>query len=195
MRTLLNDMGMDLLVSCPICGLEDKFIEHTFLHYPGMRLIWRMVGNQPWEGDKSYWQGPFLDTTSQSLAEAGGQIAYIAYQVDFCWTTWYSRLRLYPHIGYLRELFVWLRSIIISILLACPLKFQSLGTSMLPRQRPGGFFLFLESPSSKVYQDKFWCQHSGCQGRRWVCYLGFGWQAIRVWKLLSLWAIYPRNQA
>lgn len=52
---------MGLSASCLVCRLKDEFIEHAFLHCSRDRLIWRMVGSQPWEASIDSWLGPFLD--------------------------------------------------------------------------------------------------------------------------------------
>lgn len=42
-HVLLRNKGMDILMACPICRLEDESTEHALLQCPKMRLIWRMA--------------------------------------------------------------------------------------------------------------------------------------------------------
>lgn len=59
-HALPKDKGMELLVSCPICRLEDESTEHALLCYLRTRLIWRMVG-VALGGEHQLLAGPFLD--------------------------------------------------------------------------------------------------------------------------------------
>lgn len=36
---LLRNIGMELLATCPVYGLEDESTKHAILHYPRARLI------------------------------------------------------------------------------------------------------------------------------------------------------------
>lgn len=63
---LLSNRGMDIVVDCLICGLEEKFTEHAILFCPRIRLIWRMAGGQLWQVSTGSWPSPFLDAIFRS---------------------------------------------------------------------------------------------------------------------------------
>lgn len=53
MHALLRDTGMRISMSCPVCGLVDESPEHTILHCPRARLVWRMIASQSWVASTS----------------------------------------------------------------------------------------------------------------------------------------------
>lgn len=70
---------MELSAFGPICRLDDESTDHTLLHYPRTKLIWRMVGCHIREESSSSWLSTFLEAIHWSSVEAGGRMAYIAY--------------------------------------------------------------------------------------------------------------------
>lgn len=142
MHALLKDRGMDLLISCLVCSLENESTEHALLCCAIARLIWRMVRSQTWEEVKDPWLGPFLDKLHQSLAEVASQFVYIVYQI------WLFRNSLVFETKITRMHQVLERAICMvakyhsSTLLAHPLRPWNPGTLMLPWQRTEGYFYF-----------------------------------------------------
>lgn len=59
-HALCKDRDMELLASCPICGLDDESTKHALLWCLRARLIWRIVGCCILRESRSPWLGTFL---------------------------------------------------------------------------------------------------------------------------------------
>lgn len=111
-----------------------------------VRLIWRIMGSQPYKGHSGLWLDPFLEAVRYCSAKLGGILVYIVYQI------WLFRNSLVFEVEIVFMQWVLERAIYLAIeychfdIVTISLRAPKSWTPILSRQRSEALFSFLESP-------------------------------------------------